>query len=506
MQREWFWASVLYLGLSCGSLYAQEQLRVVGNTVLSPRQIEEVVGAYGNKPIDRKDLEILAKELSRLYEEAGYITSRVEVTSDNTLKAVEGQLERVEIRGVKRTDPEYIRSRILLNQPPVLNIKEISDRVQLLNNDPSFSKVSITLSRGSRENSSVLEVMVEEAQEAGGFTAIDNLATAGVGEQEASVGLTLRNPSGIGDEMTISYNGSFTGGLRKGEWSYLIPVGPTQGTVFLRFAPTSFRITQPPFDQLNIRGDSRTYEITYRQPLIRSFREELALSLGLTRQEGQTFIFNDLGTPFSIGPEADGTTRTTVIKLGQEYIARSLDGAWFLKSQFNLGTGLLGGTYAENTPTANFLSWNGQLQRAQFLSPDSVLTLSLESQLSADPLLPPHQFTIGGANSVRGFQQGIRSGDNGLRLSLETRFTLARDDQTRRRILDIAPFLDLGTVWNHTQNPNPIPNQNFLISTGLSTVFEPIPRLLLKLDWGIPLVPLTDRKNREIHFSLSYGF
>jgi len=509
-------ASVLCFATS-SAIYAQDaplRIRLVGNTVIPPEQVNAILAPLQGKPIPPAQLQSVADQLTKLYVDAGYITSRVVVghVTDNiaTLRAVEGKLERVDIKGVERTNPDYIRTRVLLNQPPVLNINEISDRVQLLSTDPSFDKVSINLKQGSAENLSILELTIKEANLVGGFATIDNSSTPAVGSERFNVGLSVRNPSGNGDQFELSYARSFTGGLSQFDVNYLIPINPSNGTLSFRFSPTAYRITQSPFDVFNIRGDSRTYEFIYRQPLVRSFREEFALSIGFTRQEGQTFIFNDLGTPFGIGPEADGTTRTSVIKFGQDYTARAFDGAWFLKSQFNLGTGLLGGTYAVPTPTASFFSWNGQIQRAQFLSPDTVLAFSLDAQLSANPLLPSQQVVIGGVNSVRGFRQSVRSADNGVRFSVESRFTVARDENTRRRIVDIAPFLDLGAVWNNGSNPNTLPNQNFIFGGGVSALIEPIQKLIIKLDLGIPFVNLADRgtnlQETSFYFSVSYRF
>ena len=49
--------------------------------------------------------------------------------------------------------------------------------------------------------------------------------------------------------------------------------------------------------RFGIRANQDLYEINYRQPLMRSPREEFALSLGFTYQDGQTFLFDDLGRP-----------------------------------------------------------------------------------------------------------------------------------------------------------------------------------------------------------------
>jgi hypothetical protein len=49
-----------------------------------------------------------------------------------------------------------------------------------------------------------------------------------------------------------------------------------------------------------------------------------------------------------------------------------------------------------------------------------------------------------------------------------------------------------------------------MIGGGLSAVIEPIQRLIVKLDLGIPFVNLTDRGNNlqetGFYFSVNYGF
>ena len=55
---------------------------------------------------------------------------------------------------------------------------------------------------------------------------------------------------------------------------------------------------------------------------MRSPRVEFALSLRFTYEDGQTFLFDNLATPFGIDPDANGVSRTSVIKFGQDYIKR----------------------------------------------------------------------------------------------------------------------------------------------------------------------------------------
>ncbi|MCL1493118.1 MAG: hypothetical protein M1G31_20495 [Pseudanabaena sp. Salubria-1] len=253
-----------------------------------------------------------------------------------------------------------------------LSTAKLEDQLRLLRADPIFSDIAASLKPGSQPDSSILVVTVKEANQFGGFASIDNFSPPAVGSERYGGGLFFRNLSGNGDTLAASYYGTTTGGSNQYDLSYNIPLNPMNGTLSLRYSPSNYRITQAPFDALNIRGNSNLFDLNFRQPLIRSSVEEFALSIGYSYQIGQTFAFNNLATPFGIGPEPDGTTRTSVIKFGQDYTLRDFAGAWSLRSQFSLGTGLFGSTNV-TTPSGSFLSWLGQIQRVQSLGTDSLL-------------------------------------------------------------------------------------------------------------------------------------
>jgi hemolysin activation/secretion protein len=250
---------------------------------------------------------------------------------------------------------------------------------------------------------------------------------------------------------------------------------------------------------------------------VRSRLDELSVSLGYAYQSGQTFIFNDSNVPFGIGPDADGTTRTGVLKFSQEYISRELNNsAWAFRSQLNLGTGFgifnvsNNKTDSPNAPTGYFLSWNGLAQRVQSLGRDVFLIGTLESQLANDPLLSSQQFVIGGAQSVRGFRQNVRVADNGIRFSLENRWIALREETSEAAKLQFLPFVELGGVWNNPRNPNALPTQNFIAAGGLGAIFEPLKGLTLRLDYAIPFLQLADKstnlQDSSLYFRMNYQF
>ncbi len=491
-----------------------KKIEVTGSTVFDAEKLDLIIKPLEGKAVTEEQLTAAANAITQLYVSNGYVTSQALYTPQSIVDGVakiqvlEGKVEKIEVVGVNALNPDYVRSRTELGIGNPLNTNNLEDQLRLLRADPNFTSVDASLKVGSQAGLSILTITVVEANQLAGSVSFDNFSPPAVGSERIGAGLNYRNLFGLGDVFSANYYRTTTGGSNQYDFGFSIPVNPMNGTVSLRFAPSNYRITQSPFDVFNIRGNSEVYAASYRQPLIRTPREEFALSLGYEYQRGQTFLFNDLAVPFGIGAEADGTSRTSVFKFGQDYTSRDTAGVWSLRSQFSLGTGLFGATYV-TSPSAAFLSWLGQIQRVQVLGTDTILIGSLDTQLSADPLLPSQQFVVGGGQSVRGFRQNARSGDNGIRLSLESRFVMARNEEGRT-IFQLAPFVDFGTVWNNSKNLNVLPNQNFLAGGGIGVLFEPIKRLNLRLDYAIPFVNLSDRgsnlQESSLYFSIGYLF
>ncbi|BBC26547.1 ShlB/FhaC/HecB family hemolysin secretion/activation protein [Pseudanabaena sp. ABRG5-3] len=491
-----------------------KKVNIIGSTILNQADLEPILQSLEGKQVTDEQIQKAAQSITQIYANRGYITSQAIVDTQKivdgvvTIQVVEGKVEKIEIEGLTHTNPDYVRSRVALGVSVPVNTTQIEEQLRLLRADPIFSDVEASLKAGSLADSSILVVRVQEASQFGGFASFDNYSPPAVGSERYGGGLFFRNLSGNGDTLTASYYGTTTSGSNQYDLSYSLPVNPMNGTLTLRYAPSNYRITQAPFDVLNIRGNNNLFDVNFRQPLVRSTIEEFALSLGFSYQQGQTFAFNNLATPFGIGPEADGTSRTSVVRFGQDYSSRDTFGAWSLRSQFNLGLGIFSATQV-TIPNGTFLSWLGQVQRVQSLSPDSLLIGSLDLQLSANSLLSSQQFTIGGGQSLRGYRQNARTGDNGIRFSLENRIAALRNEKSTP-LLQIIPFLDAGAVWNNSSNPNTLPSQNFLAGGGVGLLFTPIERLNMRLDYAIPFVNLSDRgtnlQESSLYFSLGYQF
>jgi hemolysin activation/secretion protein len=495
------------------------KIQVVDSTVFSEQQLNQVLQPFEGRELTIEEIRKAADAITQLYLNNNYINSRAIPVAQQpgtpdgvvVIRVIEGSVTEIEVQGNQRVNPGYVRSRIQLGAKTPLNTIQLEDQLRLLRLDPLFTNIEASLRPTGQVGQSILIVRVEEANAFISSFNIDNYSPPSIGAERFGVELRHRNVTGNGDELAASWYRSFTGGSNVFDFSYQIPVNAMDGKVRLRFAPNRNEITQEPFDQLGIKANQDVYDISYRQPIMRSPREEFALSFGFTHENGQTFLFDQLPTPFGIGPDVNGVSRTSVFKFSQDYIKRDPQGAWYLQSQFNLGTGLLDATINNNPiPDGRFFSWLGQIQRVQRLSQDHLLLLQAELQLTPDSLLPSQQFIIGGGRSVRGYRQNARSGDNGFRLTIEDRITVQRNEAGLSTI-EVIPFFDLGTVWNQSDNPNITPNQTFLTSAGLGLLWNQafgINRLTLRLDYGIPFVNLSDRGNNAqddgFYFSVRY--
>jgi hemolysin activation/secretion protein len=493
-----------------------KKIEVIGSKVLDLRELQAITQQIEGKSVTLDELRGVADAITQLYLNRGFITSRAvlvdQAIAEGVIKiqVLEGSIEKIEIQGLTRLREKYVRDRLRLGTKAPLNKDKLEDQLRLLKADPLLENVEASLRPGTGLGQSILTVRVKESKSLNGFVGADNYSPPTVGSERFGTVLSYQNVTGFGDTLSASYYQSNREGSKSFDFNYRVPLNAMNGAIQLRVSPSRSKIIEPQFSDFGIRSNTDLYELSYRQPLVRSPREELALSLGFAVQNGQTFLFQDTPFPFGIGPDADGNSRTRVLKFGQDYLRRDPQGAWALRSQFSFGLNGLNATVNEGPiPDGRFFSWLGQIQRVQRLGSRHLLIAQGDLQLTPNSLLPSQQFVIGGGQTLRGYRQNARSGDNGFRFSLEDRIAIQRDS-LGAPVLQLVPFVDLGTVWNQSSNPNLLPKQKFLAAGGLGVIFEPIPRLTIRLDYAVPFTKLSDRgenvQDQGFYFSVGYGF
>ncbi|MBO9998651.1 MAG: ShlB/FhaC/HecB family hemolysin secretion/activation protein [Cyanobacteria bacterium SID2] len=471
--------------------------QVEGSTVFDPEEFDEVLEEYIGE-ISFAQLLQARSAVTQLYIDNGFITSGAilppQTIEDGivTIRIIEGALEDIIVTGDRRLNPGYVRSRLELATDAPLNVNDLLEALQLLQLDPLIQNLSAELSAGSRPGFNLLEVEIAEAKTFRPLLRIDNGRSPTVGAYRGTIEINEGNLFGIGDSVNLSY--SRTEGSDEFEAAYRVPINPRNGTIGAYFRITGSEIIEDPFDELDIEADSRDYEISYRQPVILNPSQELALGLTISRRESDTELLGT-GFPLSDGANDDGETRLSMLRFFQEWTQRGPEQVFAARSQFSWGIPFLDATVNGTAPDSRFFAWRGQAQYLRLLSDGGIsLLLRSDIQLSTTSLVALEQFGLGGNFSVRGYSQDFLLADNGLFASAELRFPVWTANNGNDR-LEIRPFFDVGNVWNIDEAA---PDPSTLVSVGVGLNLSLANRLNAKIDWGIPLIDVDERENRDV--------
>jgi hemolysin activation/secretion protein len=477
-----------------------QQVKVLGSRVFREWEFANVTQPYEDQELSLEELQQVADAVTRYYLDHGYMTSRV-VLADQTiengivyLQAIEGNLEAIEIEGNKKVNPNYVRKRLMRAQRSPLNQESLENSLRLLKSDPLFSHVEASLREGQQSGSSILKVQVTEAKSFIGSISVDNYNAPSVGSLSLGLLVGTRNLSGQGDVLFAHRSQSFTGGTQQNHILYQRPINAMQGTLSLRFSPNQFKITQPDLEEFDITGRSDLLEVSIRQPIMRQPAEEIALSLSVVKRQGQTLVADYLAS----------SQQSTLLRFGQDWVRRDYKGVWTANSQFNLGT-TQSETQAE--PSKNFLTWTGQIQRLHFLGKNHAIAIGANWQFANRELPSSQQFSLGGAQSLRGYPHSFLTGDNGISAFLEQQFVLQRDQGGQPR-LKVSSFLDIGTVWNHVSPDQEKSRTDLFRSIGIGVSWQPNQRWFIKVDVAFPLQAVSDSPafSPAIYFQSNYQF
>ncbi len=486
-----------------------DRFEVIGSTVFTPEELAAVTAPFSKRPITFAELLQVQDAITQLYIKGGYITSGAFIPPQPlkngvvTIEVLEGEVERIEVTGTRRLNPSYVRSRLARATQTPLQVNRLVEALQVLQLNPLIETLKTELAAGSQAGTSVLRVKVEEASSFSTVLRVDNGRSPSVGTVRRQVELREANLLGFGDALFLAYTNT-DGSNSIDEASYTIPINARNGTLNFSYSWSDNHVIEEPFDQVDIESNARNYEITYRQPLIETPTQEFALGLSAVRRESDTSLLGE-GYPLSPGANNRGETRISAIRFFQELTKRGSQEVFALRSQFSLGIDALGATINDKPPDSRFFAWRGQAQYLRLLAPDTLLLLRSDIQLANEALVPLEQFGLGGLGSVRGYRQDALLSDNGLFASAELRIPIIRIPKWNS-ILQVAPFVEVGTTWNSSGRANP--ETNTLASAGLGLLWRTGDRFTARFDWGIPFVDLGLIKNtlqeKGLYFTVEY--
>ncbi|MEO0984719.1 MAG: ShlB/FhaC/HecB family hemolysin secretion/activation protein [Cyanobacteria bacterium J06639_14] len=470
-----------------------DRFEVIGSTVFSEIELQAVLAPFVGSPLTLSELLQARSAITQLYVDRGYVSSGAFIPpqepEDGTviIEVIEGALTDIQIQGTSRLQPSYVRNRLALAADPPLQVDRLVEALRLLQLDPLIDNISGELSTGIEPGTNRLTVTVEEADSFDVDLVTRNDRSPLVGSWERGLFLNEGNLTGRGDNLQIGYFN--TDGSDRVIADYQLPVNPRNGTVGVHFEYTDSEVIRDPNDILDINTESFLVDLSFRQPIIRTPTEELALSLTGSWSKSRSVFLEDLlgeAIPFpAFGANDDGAIEVFALRFAQDWVKRGRNDVIAARSQFTLG---LGGsepvdTIGDDAPDSEFFAWQAQAQWARLLGPDTLLLVRGEAQLATDTLPSSELFGLGGARTVRGYRQDRLLTDNAILATIEVRLPILRYRE-RQGLVQVVPFFDVGTGWN-TRLPNP--NPSTLVGTGLGLLWTDGDSWTARLDWGIPL-------------------
>lgn len=490
------------------------RIELEGNTVFSAEELGRLTAPYENRLVDSAELQALRRALTLYYVERGYLNSGAvlpdQPVEDGVIRfrIVEGRLGELRLEGRDGLPPGYVERRLDLDRAAPLNLEDLRQGLQWLQQDPLIRRVDGELSPGAATGEGVLTLRLEQAPPYRLGIAAANDRAPDVGGERLRLYVDHLNLSGRADVLGLRYGR--TEGADDAAAVYRLPLGDGDTALTLELERSGSAVIEETFRALDIESELSAAALGLERTVHRSRRRSLVLGVSLERRHSKTFL---LGEPFAFSPGVpaqgpdQGESDVTVLRLRQDWLDRGPDRVLAARSTFSFGLPWLGATDNVAAPDGEFFAWLGQLQWARRFDGGGELLLRADLQLAGRSLLPLEKFAVGGADTVRGYREGLLVRDNGLVASVEYRHPLFRlplpgggrgpgDGQ-----LWLAPFVDAGHAWN-TDLPTPGPRT--VAGAGLGLRWDPGPGVHVRLYWGGALrgvdTPGDDIQDAGLHF------
>jgi len=475
--------------------------RIVGSTVFSDAELAAEVAPFLDQEIRGETLPAITDALTRLYVEAGYVSSGA-IVPDQTIeegvlevRIVEGRVEDVEIVPSGRLEPRYVKARIRRSLEGPLRLSRLDEGLRLLQLDPRIARVDAVITPSAELGESRVRIAVEEARPWTMEGRFANDVSPSLGGQRAMASLQHRNVSGWGDTLSGTVSGAR--GLFDVDLSYRIPFTPwlTEFELGGRFAEGE--IVEGDFRDENFRNETASYGLSLIQPLWRSVEDDVRLAATLERRTSR-LTFSDEDSPFLLevnGLDGD-EIHLLLLRLELEWVHRGLDQVFAARSRATFGLNAWDATTPNDTPIGSstlpdgqFSSWLLQLQYARRVPTplgEGEFVVRQDLQLASGSLFSLESFAMGGASTVRGYAEGSVVSDNGWIGSVEIRVPVLPTSLLPHD-LRVAPFVDAGYAWDDHE-PGRRRFDRFYASIGAGLIYRYGARFELRVDYGRGLV------------------
>lgn len=501
---------------------------VEGNTLLTDEQIQQALAPFIGAGREMADINKAAEALRLVYREAGYPVVQVfapeqTVSSNNiVLKVLEGKVQSVKVVGNTAYDVDNIRTSL----PPLKegicpDVNRLEAAIALANENAA-KQVAVNFQPGVLPGDLDARVDVTEDRVSKYFVTADNTGSRSTGYSRTGLGFQHANLFNLDHVLTMQYLTSpeYLDKIASYSVGYRIPFYEQGMALDLvgAYSDTEVANTSTPAGPMNFTGKGSVLAARLNQSLASMGDVRHKLIYGID--------YKDYKNDCTLNEIALGTCGSvTVQPASLSYAAQVARSTFQASGSVGFFVNLPGGhsgsdsdyTAARNGSDADWNLWRFNGSIGVPLPEDWQTRVTVAAQVTNDLLVPGEQFGSGGATSVRGYNERVTAGDDGVCANFEI-YTpeLSQYLSLAGSNLRALAFWDVGVVSkNGDLLPNEMRSQD-LSSLGIGLRFNYMKDLNLKFDLGwaqqtvmssdSPPKSISDRNDVRAHFSLSYVF
>lgn len=424
-------------------------LRLTGQTVFSQDTLTAATGFEPGSEVTLAQLRDYAGQIASYYHARGYFLAQAYLPQQAieggvvTVAVIEGRYGEVELRNQARIVTE-IPGRILrgLNSGELILNAPLERRLLLLSDIPGV-RTKATLAPGAEIGTSDLLVDVTPGPLISGYVEADNAGSRYTGRYRAGGAISINNPAGIGDQLSVRLLAS-DDGLAYGRAAYSLPIG--DGRLGVSYAHLRYTLGRE-FEVLDGSGTADIISAFGSYPLVRSRRANLTALAAFDYK----FLRDEIGLVDSVSRKR--LPAVTVGLAGDSQDDFGGGGSNLFSVGWTSGRLDIRDTAERAIDAASARTHGGfnklqaSIARIQKVTGPLSLYAGVRGQLAFDNLDSSEKIQLGGAYGVRAYPEGEAFGDSGYIATAEVRLALdALLGDTFPGRFELATFIETGAV------------------------------------------------------------
>ena len=485
---------------------------VLGNNPLSAEQTQAVLADFTGPHNGLEGLLAAADALESALRKAGHAFYRVNLPGQTlqggtvNLEVGEVPLTGIEVKGNDFTAPDTV-----LRSIPSLEVGKAPDtrtlsRDLLLANEHGSRRTDVRFSI-DRETGGLGAILdLKEREPDGWFATLSNTGTPQSDDYRSTIGYSHANLFERDHNLGVTYTTAPRQPAKVSQFglTYAIPLYQYGG--MLRFSVSDSDVDSGRVAAIDINGAGRFYSVSYKQHFRPIGRYRHAFTLGL---DDKKFIDNSVPKNTNAGIGVSSRSRPLSFRYDAAYKHSSGTTSGYITYSRNLPIGDLNDDRTYNfrrqgaSSVWHHLKLGGRF--TYFLADAWFMVGRIDMQLTGQALIPGEQFGIGGASTVRGYDERVASRDSGGFGSLEIWSPPMTDYKVR-----FLTFVDAGYV--KTQKLVGLVEREQLSSIGLGARWQDQDKLSVSVDVAKVLNTIGQAPNQtkeghaKIHFNVLYKF